>query len=407
MRTRDNEYLDTLTGQPSTVRGSLQLVFSDIGTPNQDRWNAYDELRQQLVQRGIPAEQVRYMHEAKTDVEKARLFAAARAGHVAVLTGSTEKMGVGTNVQARAIALHHLDCPWRPSDIAQRDGRIMRQGNQNEEVAIVRYVTERSFDSYMWQTVERKAASFAQLLRGKINAREIEEIDTSALSAAEAKAIASGNPLLLEHSVILNEVNRLRRLQRAHERNEDMLAHTGNRARSAAERAAADIRGLEAAAPRMIDTSGDRFRITLGTRDYDSRSEAAHALAAWMGDSGLKWLPRYGHKDFGIIGRISSFDPAWDSRCRRSRSWTPDSGLCSGSRTASAASPPFSTRPAKTWKKPSRPSPILSSASGSPSATHRPLPTPRKTSPASSPSSPRCRTNRHPSPPRPSPSASS
>ena len=306
--TRDNEYLDTLTGQPSTVRGSLQLVFSDIGTPNQDRWNAYDELRQQLVQRGIPAEQVRYMHEAKTDVEKARLFAAARAGHVAVLIGSTEKMGVGTNVQARAIALHHLDCPWRPSDIAQRDGRIMRQGNQNEEVAIVRYVTERSFDSYMWQTVERKAASFAQLLRGKINAREIEEIDTSALSAAEAKAIASGNPLLLEHSVILNEVNRLRRLQRAHERNEDMLVHTGNRARSAAERAAADIRGLEAAAPRMIDTSGDRFRITLGTRDYDSRSEAAHALAAWMGDSGLKWLPRYGHKDFGIIGRISSFD---------------------------------------------------------------------------------------------------
>ncbi len=308
-RTRDNEYLDTLTGQPSTVRGSLQLVFSDIGTPNQDRWNAYDELRQQLVQRGIPAEQVRYMHEAKTDVEKARLFTAARAGHVAVLIGSTEKMGVGTNVvQARAIALHHLDCPWRPSDIAQRDGRIMRQGNQNEEVAIVRYVTERSFDSYMWQTVERKAASFAQLLRGKINAREIEEIDTSALSAAEAKAIASGNPLLLEHSVILNEVNRLRRLQRAHERNEDMLAHTGNRARSAAERAAADIRRLEAAAPRMIDTSGDRFRITLGTRDYDSRSEAAHALAAWMGDSGLKWLPRYGHKDFGIIGRISSFD---------------------------------------------------------------------------------------------------
>src|SRR5690606_4345972 len=111
---------------------------------------------QQLVLRGIPAEQARYMHEAKTDVEKPRLFAAARAGHVAVLLGSTEKMGVGTNVQARAIALHHLDCPWRPSDIAQRDGRIMRQGNQNEEVAIVRYVTERSFDSYMWQTVERK-----------------------------------------------------------------------------------------------------------------------------------------------------------------------------------------------------------------------------------------------------------
>lgn len=421
-------YLDTVTGQPSAVRGSLQLVFSDIGTPNQDRWNAYDELRQQLVQRGIPAEQVRYMHEAKTDVEKARLFAAARAGHVAVLLGSTEKMGVGTNVQARAIALHHLDCPWRPSDIAQRDGRILRQGNQNEEAAIVRYVTERSFDSYMWQTVERKAASFAQLLRGKINAPEIEEIDTAALSAAEAKAIASGNPLLLEHSVILNEVNRLRRLQRAHERNEDMLVHTGSRARSAAERAAADIRGLEAAAPRMTDTSGDRFRITLGTRDYDSRSEAAHALAAWMGDSGLKWLPRYGHKDFGIIGRISGFDIHVEARsglatldvtvslpevprsgCTMPKESFLEAGLGLLQRIENRVSgiPDSSIRPAKTRRKPSRPSPTPSNASASPFATHRPLPTPKKTSPASSRSSPRCRTNRHPSPPRQTPSASS
>src|SRR5690625_219398 len=171
-QTKDNIYLDPITGQESSVPGALQLVFSDIGTPNPTQWNAYDELRAQLVARGMRPESIRYMHEAKTDVDKARLFAAARAGHVAVLMGSTEKMGVGTNVQNRAVALYHLDCPWRPSDIAQREGRILRQGNQNAEVGIVRFVTERSFDSYMWQGVERKATFIAQLMRGRLDSRD-------------------------------------------------------------------------------------------------------------------------------------------------------------------------------------------------------------------------------------------
>ena len=132
-------------------RGSLQLVFCDIGTPSDD-WNVYDELRAQLTSRGLPREAIRYVHDAKTDRDKGELFAACRAGTVAVLIGSTEKMGVGTNVQFRAIALHHLDCPWRPADVAQREGRILRQGNHNPEVQILRYVTEKSFDGYMWQT---------------------------------------------------------------------------------------------------------------------------------------------------------------------------------------------------------------------------------------------------------------
>jgi len=307
-RTRENEYLDTITGEPSPVRGALQLVFSDIGTPNPDRWNAYDELHLQLVARGMPGEQVRFMHEAKTDVEKARMFAAARAGHIAVLIGSTQKMGVGTNVQARAIALYHLDCPWRPSDIAQREGRIMRQGNQNPEVAIVRFVTERSFDSYMWQGVERKATFIAQLMRGRLDSREIEEIDSSALSAAEAKAISSGNPLLLEHSTLSNEIARLRRLERAYQRNEHMLTHTRREAQHAAERASEQIAGLEAALPRVIDTSGERFRIQLHDRSYDSRVQAAAALARWANNEGLKWAPRYTKRDYGPIGQISGFE---------------------------------------------------------------------------------------------------
>ncbi|OYO08831.1 helicase [Enemella evansiae] len=307
-RTKDNTYLDPITGQESAVRGALQLVFSDIGTPHPERWNAYDELRAQLVARGMPAESIRYMHEAKTDVDKARLFADARAGHVAVLMGSTEKMGIGTNVQNRAVALYHLDCPWRPSDIAQREGRILRQGNQNAEVGIVRFVTERSFDSYMWQGVERKATFIAQLMRGRLDTREIEEIDSSALSAAEAKAISSGNPLLLEHSTVHTEVQRLRRLERAYHRNESMLVHARDRAGDDARRVSEDIAGLEAALPGVTDTSGERFRIELHGRIYTSRADAAHALAAWAHDSDLKWAPRYASRDYGSIGRISGFE---------------------------------------------------------------------------------------------------
>ena len=306
-QTRENQYLDTITGQPSPIRGALQLVFSDIGTPNPDRWNAYDELHRALVARGMPSDAIRFMHEAKTDVDKARLFAAARAGHIAVLIGSTEKMGVGTNVQARAVALYHLDCPWRPSDIAQREGRILRQGNQNPEVAIVRFVTERSFDSYMWQGVERKATFIAQVMRGKLDSREIDEIDSSALSAAEAKAISSGNPLLLEHSTVQNEVGRLRRLERAYQRNENMLIHTRRDGEHAAERATADIAGLEAALPRVTDTAGDRFRIQLHDRTCTSRVDAGTALARWANNSDLKWAPSYTSRDYGIVGTISGF----------------------------------------------------------------------------------------------------
>ena len=132
--TRGREYLDPVTGRPSSTPGALQIVFCDLSTPAEG-WNAYDQLRDELVDRGVPAERVRYVHQARDDLEKARLFAACRAGQVNVILGSTQKMGVGTNIQARAIALHHLDGPWRPADIAQRDGRIMRQGNQNPTVA--------------------------------------------------------------------------------------------------------------------------------------------------------------------------------------------------------------------------------------------------------------------------------
>lgn len=307
--TRDNTYLDPATGQPSAVTGGLQLVFCDLGTPNPDRWNAYDELRRQLVARGMPNGAIRYIHEAKTDVDKARLFAAARAGHVAVLIGSTGKMGVGTNVQARAVALWHLDCPWRPADIAQREGRILRQGNQNAQVTIGRLVTEGSWDAFMWQTIERKAKFIAQVMRGRLDSREIEEIDSTAvLSAAEAKAISSGNPLLLEQSTVQAEVSRLQRLERAHGRNEAMLTATRDRAHTDADRARDHIDQLNAVLPRLVDTAGDRFRIRIGDATYTSRADAADAVAGWTREARLQWAPRHGSRDYGILGAISGFD---------------------------------------------------------------------------------------------------
>jgi hypothetical protein len=158
---RDRSYIDPGTGERSPIPGALQIVFCDLSTPSQ-RWNAYDELRALLHARGVPREQVRFIHEAGNDQEKARLFAACRAGRVGVIVGSTQKMGVGTNIQDRCIAIHDVDCPWRPSDLEQRHGRGVRQGNQNPEIALFRYVVEGSFDAYSWQTVERKARVAAQ-----------------------------------------------------------------------------------------------------------------------------------------------------------------------------------------------------------------------------------------------------
>ncbi|MDN6401281.1 MAG: helicase, partial [Brachybacterium sp.] len=217
-------------------------------------------------------------------------------------------MGVGTNIPARAVALYHMDCPWRPSDIAQREGRILRQGNQNPEVGVVRLVTEKSFDAYMWQAVERKAKFISQIMRGSLDVREVEEIDSAELSAAEAKAISSGNPLLLEHSTIQAEVAKLHRLERAHSRNESMLEHTRLRAREDITRHEEEITGLEQAAGQVTDTSGENFRITLAGHSYDSRTDAGHALAQWAHREGVTWAPKHIGRDYGTLGQSSGFD---------------------------------------------------------------------------------------------------
>ena len=192
--TRDLRYTDE-HGQLTLRPGALQLVFCDVSTPAAEGWNACDELRALLVRRGVDHNSIRFMQDAKTDVAKAKLFTACRDGTVSILIGSTETMGVGTNVQTRAIAMHHLDAPWRPADIEQRDGRILRQGNQNPEVRVLRYVTEGSFDTYMWQTLERKAAFIAQVTRGELPDRDVDDIGDQALSFAEGQGAVHRRPL--------------------------------------------------------------------------------------------------------------------------------------------------------------------------------------------------------------------
>ena len=196
---------------------SAQILFCDLSTPKGDgSFNIYDDLKKKLVAKGIPPEEIAYIHEANTEVRKKELFSKVRSGQVRVLIGSTAKMGAGTNCQDKLIALHDLDCPWRPSDLAQRLGRIVRQGNQNPEVEIFRYVTESTFDSYLYQLVENKQKFIAQIMTSKAPARIADDVDETALSYSEIKALATGNPLIIEKCNLDMEVSKLNMLKANH-----------------------------------------------------------------------------------------------------------------------------------------------------------------------------------------------
>ena len=196
---------------------SAQLVFCDLSTPTTDgSFSVYDDLKKKLMDAGIPEEEITFIHTADSEAKKKELFSKVRAGQVRVLLGSTAKMGAGTNVQDRLIALHDLDCPWRPSDLQQRLGRIVRQGNENEEVEIYRYVTEGTFDAYLYQLVENKQKFIAQIMTSKAPVRVADDVDETALSYSEIKALATGNPLIIEKCNLDMEVARLNMLKASH-----------------------------------------------------------------------------------------------------------------------------------------------------------------------------------------------
>ncbi len=203
--------------EQTTEQRGAQLVFCDLSTPKGDgSFNVYDDLKMKLMAMGVPENEIAYIHDANTEARKKELFARVRAGQVRVLMGSTQKMGAGTNVQDRLVALHDCDCPWRPSDLAQRLGRIVRQGNQNPEVDIYRYVTENTFDAYLYQLVENKQKFIAQIMTSKSPVRVADDIDETALSYSEIKALATGNPLIIEKCNLDMEVGKLNVLKASH-----------------------------------------------------------------------------------------------------------------------------------------------------------------------------------------------
>lgn len=201
----------------SKEKKSTQLVFCDLSTPNNDgKFNVYDDLKQKLIDRGIPDNEIAFIHEANTEARKKELFAKVRKGDVRVLIGSTAKMGAGTNVQNKLIALHHLDCPWRPADLTQRNGRGIRQGNENDEIDVFTYVTEGTFDAYLYQLVENKQKFISQIMTSKAIVRSAEDIDEKALSYAEIKALAAGNPLIIEKTELDAQVSKLKLLKQSY-----------------------------------------------------------------------------------------------------------------------------------------------------------------------------------------------
>ncbi len=294
-------------GQPHSRPGGLQIVFCDRSTPTGDGWNFYAALRDELANLGLDAARVRFVHEARNDAERAELFDACRDGRVNVLVGSTEKMGTGVNVQTRAVALHHVDCPWRPADLEQREGRVIRQGNQNSQVEILGYSTEGSLDTHMWQTVERKQRFIAQLRAGGQVSRTIEDIgDSDAISYAEFKAASSGNPLILEREQLVADISRLATLERAHHDQQRRLQFETRQAEAAAEAAARDIAALEQAITVRQPTDGEQFAMTIRGRRYTTRADAGQALVHVLAEAHTG--TQRGRDTTEVIGAIGGFD---------------------------------------------------------------------------------------------------
>ena len=290
--------------QETNDKRSTQLVFSDMGTPNTDgRYSVYDSLKEKLVERGIPENEIAFIHDAAKNEEKEVLFSRMRSGDLRVLVGSTQKCGAGTNVQDKMIALHQLDCPWKPSDVEQRVGRGHRQGNENPEIRLYNYVTRNSFDSYNWQIIEQKQRIVGQIMRGDVNSRRVKDVDDTVQNYAEIKAIASGNPLIREKVTLENQIGELKNLQSAYVRKQSHLQESVNKTiperqtvlRQTLDHYTKDRQVAEA------NYNADS-PVQLGDKIYESKTKAGEALL-----DGLRKLP-IGQNDFSKISDYCGFE---------------------------------------------------------------------------------------------------
>lgn len=307
--------------ETSDVNG-VQLVFCDLSTPKgeKDKVNendavedkeeaednsnitVYTEIKKGLIKKGIPADQIAFIHDAKTKTQKEQLFERCRQGQVRVLIGSTEKMGAGTNIQNKLVAEHHVDAPWRPRDIEQREGRILRQGNENEEVEIFNYVTKGSFDANMWEKLKNKATMIGQAMSGNLVQRSLEDADATVLSFAEVEALASGNPLMAERVMVNAKLTQMEALaenyRRDQEKNKRILATIPNNIRVAeanAKKAKADIANRK-------DISGDNFSMVIGRNKtvYTKRTDAKAELE--------RIASHYTNELGGVVAKAGGFD---------------------------------------------------------------------------------------------------
>ena len=298
---------------------TTQLIFCDLSTPKGDgTFNVYDDVRNKLVARGIPKEEIAFIHEYNTEAKKAELFAKVRAGQVRILMGSTPKLGAGTNVQDRLIALHHLDCPWKPSDLEQQEGRILRQGNQNDKVKIFRYVTENTFDAYMWQILENKQKFISQIMTSKSPVRACEDVDDTALSYAEIKALATGNPYIKEKMDLDVQVSKLKLLKANHTsqiyRLESDIAKNFPVQISALKERIAGMQ-IDSQVVKSVDLQdNDTFVMTVGNVLYEDKKEAGEALIAAC--AGLKTVSTGGkvgeYHGFTLSASYNMFSNAFE-----------------------------------------------------------------------------------------------
>lgn len=309
--------------------GMVQMVFLDMGMPKtraaarpkkaeaegeegvdpaqaeMPRIDLYADLKQRLIDKGIPAKEIAAIHDATDDNKKAKLFSRVRSGDVRVLLGSSEKMGVGTNVQDRLIAMHHLDAPWKPAEVEQRDGRIVRQGNKNPEVQIFRYVTKKSFDAFMWQKLDTKSKFIGQVLSGAKGSRHAEDIDNPLPEAAEMKAAASGDPRIIEHAELDRQVRALTAQRRSFESTKSRATWEVGNAQERIKRYEEAIPGAKEDADRVEDVSGENFKADLGGTVVTDRKAAGQAILDRLNavDPRTFYTPKVVN-----VGKLSGFD---------------------------------------------------------------------------------------------------
>lgn len=258
-----------------------QLIFSDIGTPGGKDFDVYNYVKAELIKKGIPENEIAFIHDAKTDAQREILFKEMRIGRKKVLIGSTDKCGTGVNVQTHLVALHHIDCPWKPSSIEQREGRGIRQGNENEVVAVYRYVTKETFDAYSWSLVENKQKFISQVMTSRAVSRTCEDIDEATLSYAEIKAVATGNPLIKEKMELDNDLQRLKLLKASYDSQrytfqDDFMIRYPKLIKAAEEKLKCVRSDIEARDKELL--KGDEFAITLGNMTYTERSDGGTAM---------------------------------------------------------------------------------------------------------------------------------